>query len=161
MQTRKLFTAAALAASLFLAAANSKAQSNPTGTDPADTKEAKQKKDTQAKDGKKMAADDWAQRHSVSGPRDTASGQASGKRMHKPITIASEDKGTSTSSGSTERDAATGLASGKRQHEPIVIRKEIDKASPAVNASQATQGQSTSNSSKKDDKTKNPDPPKK
>jgi hypothetical protein len=160
MQTRKLFTAAALAASLFLAAAHSKAQSNPTGTSPADTKDAKQKKEKQQKEGKTMASDDWAQR-SASAPRDAASGQSSGKRMHKPITITSENKGTSTSSGNTPQDTATGQASGKGQHEPIVIRKEIDKASTAVNASQATQGQSASNSSKKDDKTKNPDPPKK
>ena len=39
--------------------------------------------------GGALAAEDQAN-HSITSPRDTASGQASGKRMHKPCTITQE-----------------------------------------------------------------------
>ena len=57
-------------------------------------------------------------------PRDAASGQASGKRQHQPITITKEtDK-------ATPLDAASGQASGKRMHRPVAITKEVGKTSP-------------------------------
>ena len=60
-------------------------------------------------------------------PRDAASGQASGKRMHKPITITKEvDK------ADTKLDAASGQMAGKRQHEPMTVKKEVDKATPLL-----------------------------
>jgi hypothetical protein len=59
----------------------------------------------------------------VQAPRDAASGQASGKRQHQPMTIMkSVDK-------ATPRDAASGQASGKRQHQPLTIMKTTDKTS--------------------------------
>jgi len=65
-------------------------------------------------------------------PRDAASGQASGKRMHQPVTIMKEtDKATPLA-------AASGQASGKRMHEPVTITKEVDKASPTAATAPAT-----------------------
>ncbi len=55
---------------------------------------------------------------------DAATGQASGKRQHEPITIVKEtDKATPLA-------AASGQSTGKRQHEPVAITKEVDKSSP-------------------------------
>ncbi|HEV2490931.1 MAG TPA: type VI secretion system tube protein Hcp [Candidatus Acidoferrales bacterium] len=64
-------------------------------------------------------------------PRDAASGQATGKRMHEPVTI-SKEAVAAQPGGSAPRDAATGQASGKRRWEPIKIMKEVDKASPIL-----------------------------
>lgn len=64
----------------------------------------------------------------VTTPRDAASGQASGKRMHKPVTVTAED---------SAREAATGKATGKTM-------ASDDWQAPAAKSSQpkTTQGQS-------------------
>ncbi len=36
------------------------------------------------------------------------------------------------------RDTVTGLATGRRQHGPLVITKELDRATPALHAAQAS-----------------------
>jgi FG-GAP repeat protein/type VI secretion system (T6SS) effector Hcp len=59
----------------------------------------------------------------VQAPRDVATGQASGKRQHQPLTI------TKSVDKATPRDAASGQASGKRQHQPLTIMKTTDKTS--------------------------------
>jgi type VI secretion system secreted protein Hcp len=57
-------------------------------------------------------------------PRDTATGQASGKRQHQPLSFLTDLQAF--------RDLATGQASGKRQHKPIVITKNWGAASPQL-----------------------------
>jgi hypothetical protein len=59
----------------------------------------------------------------VQAPRDVATGQASGKRQHQPLTI------TKSVDKATPRDAASGQASGKRQHQPLTVMKTTDKTS--------------------------------
>jgi Type VI secretion system effector, Hcp len=62
--------------------------------------------------------------HTVTPPREPASGQASGKMTVAPS--------ASASSVSTAREASSGMATGKRMHKPFTITKEIDKASPLL-----------------------------
>jgi hypothetical protein len=91
-------------------------------------------------------------------PRDTASGQTSGKRQHQSIRVikevdaasphvatgdvngngapdmaansahATEALATRSSTDQAPRDAAKGQTTGKRQHQPVTITKEADKA---------------------------------
>ncbi len=50
----------------------------------------------------------------IKGPRDSASGLATGKRMHKPISFIVSSADNSVSEINSPRDVATGQASGKR-----------------------------------------------
>ncbi len=50
-------------------------------------------------------------------PREKGSGQATGKRQHKPF------------STQAPRDAASGRATGKRQHKPFTVKKPKDNTS--------------------------------
>jgi hypothetical protein len=59
----------------------------------------------------------------VQAPRDVATGQASGKRQHQPLTI------TKSVDKATPLDAASGQTSGKRQHQPVTVMKTTDKTS--------------------------------
>lgn len=52
--------------------------------------------------------------YDVKSPRDAASGLATGKRMHKPISFIVSSADNSVSEVKSPRDLATGLASGKR-----------------------------------------------
>ena len=65
--------------------------------------------------------------HQINAPRDVATGQSSGKRQHKPITVNCDDsyemfefENRYYANIKSPRDAATGQASGKRQHKPMV-----------------------------------------
>jgi hypothetical protein len=61
--------------------------------------------------------------HEIKSPRDAASGQATGKRMHKPAGKPGSQGGHMTTlDGSTSREAGSGMATGRRQHEPLNIR---------------------------------------
>jgi len=54
--------------------------------------------------------------HEVTSPRDAATGQASGKRMHKPVTVTTDD--------ATAREVSTVKATGKAAEpaKPAVVR---------------------------------------
>lgn len=58
--------------------------------------------------------------------RDSASGQATGKRQHKPVATATDADGDAASNASVRspRDAASGQASGKRTHAPVASAGE-------------------------------------
>lgn len=67
--------------------------------------------------------------HGVKSPRDAASGLATGRRMHKPLSIHVSSADNAVTEVKSPRDAASGLPTGKRQHKPITITKELDKSS--------------------------------
>jgi type VI protein secretion system component Hcp len=85
-----------------------------------------------------ITATNQAMAASSTAPRDAASGQASGKRMHGPGAPVKEAGAAQSSAvatqpgGSAPRDVATGQATGKRRWEPVKIMKEVDKASPIL-----------------------------
>ena len=71
----------------------------------------------------------------VTAPRDAASGLATGKRQHKPVSFVVSPTDNSVSEVINPRDAARGLPTGKRQHKPIVISGGIDKSTPILGRS--------------------------
>ena len=62
------------------------------------------------------------QQASIVSPRDAASGQASGKRQHKPVLTVTDEDGDAGSDARVKspRDAPSGQASGKRTTAPAV-----------------------------------------
>ena len=73
-----------------------------------------------------------------SAPRDAASGMASGKRMHKPLTM--RDQASGQASGKTAAPASeassngssstsSAVSTGKRQHQPFNVSKPTDVSS--------------------------------
>ena len=78
-----------------------------------------------------ITATNQAMTASSPAPRDAASGQATGKRMHEPVTL-SKEAVAAQPGGSAPRDVATGHATGKRQWEPVTIMKETDASSPKL-----------------------------
>lgn len=58
--------------------------------------------------------DQQGQASGVTSPRDQATGQASGKRMHKPLTVRADDSvQAGTQDVTTAREASSGMATGK------------------------------------------------
>lgn len=74
--------------------------------------------------------------HSVKSPRDAASGLATGRRMHKPLSLFVSSNDNSVAEVKSPRDAASGLPTGKRMHKPFVITKELDKSSSSSSSSE-------------------------
>ena len=74
--------------------------------------------------------------HSVKSPRDAASGLATGKRMHKPLSLFVSSNDNSVIEVKSPRDVASGLPTGKRMHKPFVITKELDKSSSSAPSSE-------------------------
>jgi hypothetical protein len=54
----------------------------------------------------------------VQSPRDLATGQASGKRMHKPMMVADPADGAAAQDVTTAREASSGMATGKTAQAP-------------------------------------------
>lgn len=71
----------------------------------------------------------------VNSARDAGSGMATGRRMHKPMTITQELGKTVADPEDTlaTREAGSGMATGRRQYQPVIIRKEMatDEEAPA------------------------------
>ncbi|MFM9826267.1 type VI secretion system tube protein Hcp, partial [Flavobacterium sp.] len=82
---------------------------------------------------------------SITSPRDAASGLATGKRMHKPMSVHVSSSDNTVSEVKSPRDMATGQSTGKRQHKPIRIPKEYNATTPKL-FTKAVQGKSSSDS---------------
>lgn len=67
-----------------------------------------------------------SQQASTVSPRDSASGQATGKRQHKPVATATDADGDTATKASVKspRDSATGQSSGKRTRAPVASAGE-------------------------------------
>ena len=73
--------------------------------------------------------------HEVTSPRDAATGQASGKRMHKPMTVTSEDQAlrespTKASLGKTTVRVAAGDVNGDGKADVAATGASSDVKSP-------------------------------
>jgi hypothetical protein len=84
----------------------------------------------------------------VKSPRDAASGQATGKRQHKPVRVATGDvdgDGAAETGVVTSREAGSGMSTGRRQHEPI---RSATADTDGDAAAAATQDHNSSRSNK-------------
>lgn len=61
------------------------------------------------------ASQDQPKASGVARPRDAATGQASGKRMHKPMTMVNDEQQASQQNVTSPREASSGMATGKRE----------------------------------------------
>ena len=67
--------------------------------------------------------------YNVKSPRDAASGQASGKRQHKPFNFIVSSADNTVSEVKSPRDVATGQSSGKVSYSDLSVMISLEKSS--------------------------------